>query len=93
MLEYTKTLIKITGKNIEPVIPGYYRYGDTRHTVSTSEKLKKLGWKNKYTLEDIFRDYVKWVYEQPDIKDRYEEVEAVMKKQDVLREAKSSLKI
>lgn len=98
LLDYTKTLIEtlratsLPGKNIEPIIPGYYRYGDTRHTVSSSEKLKKLGWKNKYTLEDIFKDYVKWVYEQPDIKDRYEEIEAQMKKQEVLRKTKSSVK-
>ena len=92
LTDYTKILIKATGKNIEPVIPGYYRYGDTRHTVSSSEKLKKLGWKNKYSLEDIFKDYVKWVLEQPDIKDRYEEIETQMKKQEVLRKAKSSVR-
>lgn len=93
LLDYTKTLIKVANKNITPLIPGYYRYGDTRHTVSSSEKIKKLGWKNKYKLEDIFKDYLEWVYKQPDIKDRYEEVEAVMKKQSVLRESKPSLKI
>lgn len=92
LLDYTKLLIKVSRKNIEPLIPGYYRYGDTRHTVSSSEKLKKLGWKNKYTLEDVFKDYIKWVYEQPDVKDRYEEVEAAMKKQEVLRKIKSSVK-
>lgn len=90
LIDYTKILTKVIGKNIEPIIPGFYRYGDTRHTVSTSEKLKKLGWRNKYKLEDIFKDYVKWVYEQPDIKDRYEEVENVMRKQNVLRSTLSS---
>lgn len=88
LIDYTDTLIKVSGKNIEPIIAGYYRYGDTRHTVSSSEKLKKLGWKNQYTLDDIFKDYLKWVYEQPDIKDRYEEVEQIMKKQLVLRQSK-----
>lgn len=92
LLDYTKLLIKVTGKNIEPQIPGYYRYGDTRHTVSSSEKLKKLGWKNKFSLEDIFKDYLKWVHEQPDIKDRYEEIEVQMKKQEVLRKTKSIVK-
>jgi dTDP-L-rhamnose 4-epimerase len=93
LIDYTNTLIKVAGKNIEPLIPGYYRYGDTRHTVSSSEKLKKLGWKNQYTLEDIFRDYIKWVNEQPDVKDRYDEVEEIMKKQSVLRQSKSSVKL
>ena len=92
LLDYTKVLIKVAGKNIEPLIPGYFRYGDTRHTVSSSEKLKCLGWKNKYTLEDIFRDYLKWVHEQPDVKDRYEEVEEIMKKQNVLRQTRSLIK-
>ncbi len=88
LIDYTKTLIKVAGKNIEPLIPGYYRYGDTRHTVSSSEKLKKLGWKNQYSLEDIFKDYINWVQEQPDVKDRYEEIEKIMKQQSVLRQSK-----
>lgn len=92
LLDYTKLLTKVASKNIEPIIPGYFRFGDTRHTVSSSDKLKKLGWKQKYSLEDIFKDYIKWVYEQPDLKDRYEEVEKVMMKQHVLREVKTILK-
>ncbi len=88
LIDYTNTLIKVAGKNISPQIPGYYRFGDTRHTVSSSEKLKSLGWKNKHSLEDIFKDYIAWVNEQPDVKDRYEEVEQIMKKQSVLRESK-----
>ncbi len=92
LLEYTKILISVLNKKIEPLIPGYYRYGDTRHTVSISEKLKKLSWKNEHSLEDIFRDYIKWVYEQPDLKDRYQEIEEVMKKQNVLRKATNLVK-
>lgn len=92
LIDYTKRLIKVTGKNIEPAISGHYRFGDTRHTVSTSEKLQKLGWKNKYTLEEIFRDYINWVYKQPDLKDRYEEVEEMMKKQNVLRKVSNYVK-
>lgn len=92
LLDYTKLLTKVASKNIEPIIPGYFRFGDTRHTVSSSEKLKKLGWSQKYSLEDVFKDYTQWVYEQPDLKDRYEEVERVMMKQHILREAKTPLK-
>jgi dTDP-L-rhamnose 4-epimerase len=92
LLDYTKLLTKAASKNIEPTIPGYYRFGDTRHTVSSSDKLKKLGWSQRYSLEDVFKDYIKWVHEQPDLKDRYEEVEKVMIKQNILREAKTPLK-
>lgn len=92
LLAYTRLLTKVASKNIEPTIPGYYRFGDTRHTVSSSDKLKKLGWSQRYSLEDVFKDYIKWVYEQPDLKDRYEEVEKVMMNQHVLREATTSIK-
>lgn len=88
LIDYTKTLIEVVNKKIDPITPGFYRFGDTRHTVSSSKKLKEMGWKNKYNLEDIFKDYLRWVYEQPDLKDRYEEVEEVMKKQNVLRRVK-----
>lgn len=88
LIDYTNTLIKVAGKNVEAEIPGYYRYGDTRHTVSSSEKIMKLGWKQEHSLEDIFKDYIAWVKEQPDVKDRYEEVERKMQEQDVLRKTK-----
>ena len=32
------------GKEIAPEVPGLFRYGDTRHTVSSSDKLRGLGW-------------------------------------------------
>lgn len=85
LIDYTKTLTKVMGKNISPEIPGIYRFGDTRHTVSSSEKLKSLGWNNDYSLEDIFKDYVAWVEEQPDVNDRYQEIEKKMMSMNVLR--------
>lgn len=92
LLDYTKALVKAASKSIEPIIPGYYRFGDTRHTVSTSKKLELIGWKREKTLKDIFKDYLQWVYEQPDLKDRYEEVEEIMKRQSILKKVKTGNK-
>ncbi len=41
-------------------LTGEFRVGDTRNAVSDVRKLKKLGWKPKYTPEDSIKDYFSW---------------------------------
>jgi dTDP-L-rhamnose 4-epimerase len=60
VLEYARLLGEAIGKNIEPVVPGKYRQGDNRHSVSSIEKLKALGWVPRKTLVNIMDDYVEW---------------------------------
>lgn len=59
--EYAEALTQKLGKDIEPTIPGEYRVGDNRHSVSDISKLKELGWAPQYGLEKIFNDYIAWV--------------------------------
>lgn len=62
--EYAEALTKKLGKDIETLIPGEYRLGDNRHTVSDITRLKELGWAPKRGLDDIFEDYLTWIEEQ-----------------------------
>jgi dTDP-L-rhamnose 4-epimerase len=53
----TRTL----GSKTQVIIPGQYRIGDNRHSVSSVEKLKKLGWRPRCTLPQILEDFLAWV--------------------------------
>jgi dTDP-L-rhamnose 4-epimerase len=61
VLQYARRLARRLGKNLEPKPSGMYRLGDARHSVSSIEKLKKLGWQPRRTLDDIINDFVNWV--------------------------------
>ncbi len=87
VLEVARIVAKKCKKDLEPLVPGEFRFGDTRHTVSTSEKLQKLGWQAEMPLEGIIQEYVEWVKEQPDAGDYYAEAQEKMKKMQIVRTA------
>jgi|TARA_B110000495_G_scaffold185664_1_gene183630 dTDP-L-rhamnose 4-epimerase len=87
VLKYAHLVAKIAGKDIEPLVSGDYRFGDTRHTVSTWEALGKLGWKPETPLEDVIAQYIDWVREQPNVRDFYAESEKKMRAANVIRRA------
>ncbi|MBT3345111.1 MAG: NAD(P)-dependent oxidoreductase [Gemmatimonadetes bacterium] len=72
-------------QDIEPVVSGEYRFGDTRHTVSTAAALERLGWQAQIPLQIIYRDYVDWVRRQPDLADFYARSQEKMRQAGVLR--------
>jgi len=60
VLEYAQQLANRMKKDIRPVVPGKYRLGDNRHSVSSIDKLRALGWSPSNNLADIMDDYVEW---------------------------------
>jgi nucleoside-diphosphate-sugar epimerase len=42
-------------------ISSQYRRGDNRHSVSSIDKLKRLGWKPKRGMDEILGDFLEWV--------------------------------
>lgn len=62
-LEYARIVNEVTGSRLEPQLPGYYRFGDTRHVVSDVSQLRRLGWKTTLTVAEIVADYANWVAE------------------------------
>ena len=78
VLEYAYLLAEKLGKDIEPLVPGVFRFGDTRHIASDACKIQALGWKATMPLAKIVEDYIAWVSEQPHVADYYAEAEKVM---------------
>ncbi len=60
VLDFYNTMQRIVNRECSPVMSGYYRYGDTRHIFSDTQKLQALGWQPVHTVEDSIRDY--WAY-------------------------------
>ena len=86
LLEYVQLLMKAMGiKDIQPVISGEYRVGDSRHSVSSIDKLKRLGWKPKRDLSDIFQDYLNWIYNQNIVLGTYTHADKIMRDLGVIR--------
>jgi dTDP-L-rhamnose 4-epimerase len=61
VVEYGRKLAKVLGKSIEPQVPGIFRLGDARHSVSSVAKLRALGWEPKRNLDTILQEFVGWV--------------------------------
>lgn len=87
--EFAEIVARIHGKDfLKPSIKGEYRLGDTRHTLSSIDKLKKLGWQPKRTAIDSVEEYYNYLLEQTDIDDILDYAEKTMKSLNVVRKAK-----
>ena len=86
VLEYAHLIAEGADLNVEPEIPGLYRFGDTRHVFSDVSKLKSLDWQPEVPLEAIVDEYLTWASDQPGFKDYYAEAEANMKAMGTIRE-------
>ena len=64
VLEYARRLMETTGLEMEPVIAGQFRLGDTRHVVSDISAIRRLGWEPVIPLPEIMKQYVDWVRDQ-----------------------------
>ncbi len=58
--DFYNTMQSVVGREIEPLVSGYYRYGDTRHICSDTNKLQRLGWRPTRDIKQSIRDY--WAY-------------------------------
>jgi dTDP-L-rhamnose 4-epimerase len=85
VLEFAKVMLRACGSTLEPSLPGVFRLGDTRHTVSDISAMAKLGWKPSIPVEQNVREYLEWMSDFKDTRPYLEEAERVMRQQDVLR--------
>jgi len=60
-LQYAQIVSQVLRPGLAVDIPGYYRFGDTRHIVSDSTKLRALGWHNTRSVADVVAEYAAWI--------------------------------
>jgi dTDP-L-rhamnose 4-epimerase len=61
VLRYAELVRTKLSSDVGVLIPGEYRRGDNRHSVSDVSKLKKLGWRPKRDLSKIMDDFLEWI--------------------------------
>lgn len=87
VLEYSQLVAEVLGVNLQARIPGEFRFGDTRHIISDTQKLQSLGWQPRLNLPEIIKEYINWAIEQPNLKDYYSKAEQFMKQMGTIRSA------
>ena len=85
VLEYAAQVAQATGSTLAPIVPGEYRFGDTRHIISEISQLRALGWKPEVPLPEIIAQYVSWAQAQPSFANYYAEAMRVMKRLGTVR--------
>lgn len=87
VLEYARLIAARANVAIEPVVPGVYRFGDTRHVFSDVTRLKALGWRPTVSLDEIVDGYIAWARAQPGFRDYSADADVRMAALGTLRQA------
>jgi dTDP-L-rhamnose 4-epimerase len=85
VLEFAHLMLEAFGSELEPVVPGEFRLGDTRHTVSDISGLRSLGWAPEIPVEQNARDYVNWFRDQSVTAESFLEAERLMRERGVVQ--------
>jgi dTDP-L-rhamnose 4-epimerase len=83
--QFYDTVQKTTGKSIEPIMGGHYRYGDTRHIFSDTSALQSLGWAPRRSVHDSIAAYWEYLLQHRDSPDVLAQAEAQMRRLSVIR--------
>ncbi len=87
VLEFAQLMIREFGAEVEPLVPGEFRVGDTRHTISDVSRLEALGWVPRVPVEQNVHEYAEWMREQQTSDEFLREAERLMREQQVIRRA------
>jgi dTDP-L-rhamnose 4-epimerase len=90
VLEFAHIMLREAESTLEPQIPGLFRLGDTRHTVSDTSRMRSLGWQPTMAVEENVRQYFEWLDTQQGTSEYLLEAERVMEQQGVVRQAQGA---
>ncbi len=85
VLEFAGLMLEACRSSLEPLVPGQFRVGDTRHTVSDISECGRLGWQPQIPVEQNIREYLDWIAEQDAPRDYVEQAERAMLHDQVIR--------
>jgi len=87
IVDYANTVRGKLSSEVAFSFTGEYRRGDNRHSVSSVEKLKRIGWTPKRDLSAILDDFLAWVESIGGIPAKIEDAYGAMKKAGVVLKA------
>jgi dTDP-L-rhamnose 4-epimerase len=85
VLEFARLMLDAYESSLEPQVPGEYRLGDTRHTVSDISAMRRLGWEPTVPVEQNVAEYVAWMSGFSGTAEYLTEAERVMRENGVVR--------
>lgn len=89
VLELAAEVAGATGTALEPMIPGMYRVGDTRHSRSDVTALRALGWSVEEPLTTVVREYVRWAVASPGFRNEASAAQERMRSLGVLKKVRA----
>jgi dTDP-L-rhamnose 4-epimerase len=85
VLDFARLMLRQSGSSLEPLVPGEFRLGDTRHTVSDISRILALNWEPSYPVEENVRQYLEWLDKQTGTEEYLFEAERIMAEQGVVQ--------
>jgi len=79
VLSYAELLSRKLGTEVNLRMAGEYRVGDNRHSVSSIDKIRALGWAPQHTLNSIIDDFLTWIEELGELPPNIPDAEAHMR--------------
>lgn len=83
--DFYHTMERVVGRKKEAIVSGYYRYGDTRHIFSDTNRLKSIGWKPTHDIKESIGDYWEFINAQKQLDNILLTSEKHMKKHQIIR--------
>ena len=87
VLDYAQAARDKISRDVTFQISNEYRRGDNRHSVSSIDKLRILGWKPRHDLSVILDDFLNWIKEIGGIPDQLSDAYLDMKNAGVVMSA------
>ena len=87
VLEFARIMIDEFGGGLEPVVPGEFRMGDTRHTISDVSCIEAIGWQPEIPVGQNVREYVEWMRRQQTTDEFLRDADRLMREQGVVQQA------
>lgn len=83
--EFAEIMLRASGSSLEAQVPGEFRLGDTRHTVSDISRISALDWKPAIPVEENVRQYLAWLDTQTETDEYLFEAERIMAEQGIVQ--------
>ena len=85
VLEFAHIMLEASGNSLEPQVPGEFRLGDTRHTISDISRMQALRWQPTVPVEENVRQYLDWLDTQTGTEEYLFEAERIMAERGVVQ--------
>lgn len=84
VIEYAHAVRDKVGYPVELEMPGEYRRGDNRHSVSSIASLQAFGWTPRRDLSTILEDFLEWVAQIGGVPEQVSDAYCEMKRHGVV---------